>query len=55
VLERSEHIAEWIKLTEIKAQVAPLEKPYDRGRANQGINAAIRELGIDRAEEQRGD
>jgi hypothetical protein len=37
----------------VKAQVAPLDKPHDRGRPNQGINAATRELGIDRTEAQR--
>lgn len=51
--ERSEHIAEWVRLTDErgKAQVAPLTKPHDRGRPNQGINAAVRDLGIDRTEE----
>ena len=57
VAERSEHIAEWIRLTEereqAKAQLAPLERPYDRGRPNQGINAASRELGIERTEARR--
>jgi hypothetical protein len=46
-VERSEHIAESIELYEgKKAQVAPLDKPHDRGRPNQGINAAVRGLGI---------
>ncbi len=40
-------------MTEVKAQLAPLDKPHDRGRANQGINAAVRDLGIDRTEAQR--
>lgn len=57
VTERAEHIAEWVRLAEereqIKAQVAPLDRPHDRGRPNQGINAASRELGIDRTEAQR--
>lgn len=55
VQERADHIAEWVKLTDekVKAQVAPLTKPHDRGRPNQGINAAVRELGIDRTEAQR--
>src|SRR5262249_52007282 len=56
-LEEKEHIAEWIRLSEererIKAQVAPMKKPHDRGRPNQGINAASRELGIERTEAQR--
>jgi ParB family chromosome partitioning protein len=55
VQERAEHIAEWVRLTDekVKAQVAPLDRPHDRGHANQGINAAVRELGIDRTEAQR--
>jgi hypothetical protein len=55
VQERSEHITEWVALTDekVKAQVAPLDRPHDRGRANQGINAAVRDLGIDRTEAQR--
>lgn len=55
VQERSEHIAEWVRLTGegLKAQVAPLECTHDRGRENKGINAAVRDLGIDRTEAQR--
>ena len=57
VTERASHIAEWIRLTEererVKAQVAPLDRPHDRGRPNQGINTASRELGIERTEAQR--
>ena len=54
VQERADHIAEWVKLTDetVKAQVAPLE-PHKRGRPDQGINSAVRELGIDRTEAQR--
>jgi ParB family chromosome partitioning protein len=59
-LERSEHIEQWIKLSDEKnraAQVAPLEKsigyrsppPQKAG----GINAAVRDLGIERTEAQR--
>lgn len=64
VLERSEHIAEWIDLTEkqiehqnsVSAQIAP--KLSGRGRANEGrpeggLNAAARELGVERTEAQR--
>lgn len=50
VTERSEHIAEWVRLTEERnklAQVAPV--PGNTG----GINAATRELGIDCTEAQR--
>jgi ParB-like chromosome segregation protein Spo0J len=60
VTERSEHIAEWIKLTEerdrVSAQVEP--KLSVRGRAGEGrpeagVRAAARELGVDRNEAQR--
>jgi hypothetical protein len=37
----------------VKARLAPLDKPHDRGRPNLGINSAVRELGIDRTEAQR--
>jgi ParB-like chromosome segregation protein Spo0J len=52
VLERAEHLAEWIRLTEaeVSAQVAP--KPQG-GRPESGIRAAARELGIERTEAQR--
>jgi hypothetical protein len=56
VTERSEHIAEWVKLTEDKqAQLAPVsERGRVEGRGNKGgINAAVRDLGIDRTEAQR--
>ena len=48
-------IAEWVRLTgekEVKAQVAPSDKPHTGGRASQGINAAVCDLGIDRTEVQ---
>ena len=52
-LERSNEIAEWVKLCdEIRkpAQVAPVSG----GRGNEsGVNAASRDLGIDRTEAQR--
>ena len=48
--QRADHIAEWVRLTEEKeksAQLAPVSKG---GRGNEGgINAAVRELGIDSA------
>jgi ParB-like chromosome segregation protein Spo0J len=50
VIERSEHIAEWIRLTEVSAQVAP--NPQG-GRPQGGVRAAARELGIDRDEARR--
>jgi len=56
-LERSEHIAEWVRLSDIQtAQVAPNESKRSDGRGHRpegGINAAARELGIDRTEAQR--
>lgn len=49
VLERDQHIAKWIELSELKpAHVAP------EGRAKAGsINQATRELGIERTDAQR--
>lgn len=53
VLERAEHVAEWVRITaeKAKAQVAP--SGHTGGRADQGINAAVRELGVERTEAQR--
>lgn len=45
--ERADQIAEWVRLTKVKAQDAPLRA---RGHEDQGIDAAVRELGIDRTE-----
>jgi hypothetical protein len=56
VQERADHIAEWVKRTEDKlAQVAPVsERGRVEGRGNKGgINAAVRDLGIERTEAQR--
>jgi len=52
-LERSEHIAEWVRLTgeKVKAQIAPSGHP--RGEADKGINTAVRDLGLDRTDAQR--
>jgi ParB-like chromosome segregation protein Spo0J len=51
-LERAEHIAEWLRLTEkeVSAQVAP---KLLGGRPESGVRAAARELGIERTEAQR--
>ncbi|WP_287799265.1 hypothetical protein [Acidiphilium sp.] len=51
-LQRSGHNAEWARLTgdSHAAQLAPHRKA---GQQPGGINAATRELGIDRTEEQR--
>lgn len=55
--ERAEHIAEWIRLMEQEkpAQLAPVStRGRTEGRGNVGgINAATRELGINRTEAQR--
>jgi hypothetical protein len=56
VQERAEHIAEWVRLTgEKQAQAAPVpDRGRVEGRGNKGgINAAVRDLGIDRTEAQR--
>jgi ParB-like chromosome segregation protein Spo0J len=58
VQERAEHIAEWVRLTAEKssAQVAPVKSRRADGRGGpvgEGINAAVRDLGIDRTEAQR--
>lgn len=61
-LERSEHVSEWVRLADKKAskgqsaQVAPVEsKRSDKKghRKESGINAAARELNIERTEAQR--
>lgn len=50
-LERSEHIAEWVRLAErISAQVAP---KLEVGRPESGVSKAARDLGIERTEAQR--
>lgn len=54
VQERSEHIAEWVRLTaEGKFHAAQVEPHRKAGQQPGGINAATRELGIDRNEAQR--
>jgi len=59
VLERSEHIAEWVRLTENdefsdnNVQKLSVRGRVGEGRPEGGINAAVRELGIDRTEAQR--
>ena len=57
-LKRSEHIAEWVRLTAEKslAQDAPVKSRRSDGRGGSvgaGINAATRELGLERTEAQR--
>ena len=59
VSERAENIAEWIRITgekAVSAQLAPKLSARGRsgeGRPESGINAAVRDLGIDRTEAQR--
>ncbi len=58
VAERAEHIAEWVRLTGDRltgqpAQLAPPVKPRGHAQQSSGINAAVRELGINRTEAQR--
>lgn len=54
VLERAEHIAEWLRLTDEQNKGATCaDIPRGRGQPQGGINAATRELGIDRTEAQR--
>jgi hypothetical protein len=53
--ERADNIARWLKLTGQPAQAAPIESKRADGRGHRqesGINAAIRDLGIGRAEAQ---
>ncbi len=59
VQERADHIAEWVRLTGEKAVGASCATSLKDGRKAgpqhrpSGINAAVRELGIDRTEAQR--
>jgi hypothetical protein len=59
VQERAEHIAEWVRLTGEKAGGATCAGSLPDGRKKgpqhqpSGINAAVRDLGIDRTEAQR--
>lgn len=56
VQERADHIAEWIRLTEARAAGATCADSLADGRKAgpqhqpRGINAAVRDLGIDRTE-----
>lgn len=57
-IQRDEHVAEWIRLTEesqiISAQsVRKMETPRKRGRPTGGVEAAARELGINRQDARR--
>lgn len=59
-LERSEHVAEWVRLTQqaqeasLVAQPEPLKKTPGKGRGSTGgIRAASRELGIEKEDARR--
>ena len=53
VLERSEHVAEWVRLVNEKpAQLGPVSAKGGRGHEG-GINSASRELGLTRQSAQR--
>lgn len=46
-LERSEHVAKWIELTESKQRIlSQLDSKIKRGRPEGGVRAAARELGL---------
>lgn len=55
-LEHAEHVAAWIRLTGLQsAQLGPIESKRADSRGHRlagGINAAVRELHIDRTEAQ---
>lgn len=52
-LERAEHIAKWIELSEARAKVAH-DAPVSGGRGNEGgLRAAAREIGVERTQAQR--
>lgn len=54
VQERADHIAEWVRLTDEKNKGAICaDIPRGRGQPQGGVNAAVRELGIERTEAQR--
>ena len=54
VLERSEHVAEWVRITDEKASGATCATKPGHGQGSVGgIRAATRELGIDRTAAQR--
>lgn len=49
-LERSEQVAEWVRLTDEKRKGAQLAPPGGRQANDVGIKAASRELGIERTD-----
>lgn len=57
VLQRDEHVAEWIRLTELQSpQVEPIESKREDGRGHRkqaGVRKASRELGIEKEDARR--
>lgn len=58
VLQRDEHVAEWIRLTEECSRISPqvaekINQPKGRGRPKGGVEAVVRELGIDSDDARR--
>jgi len=54
VQERADNVARWVKLTGDKNKGATCaDIPKGRGQPQGGVNAAVRDLGIDRTEAQR--
>jgi ParB family chromosome partitioning protein len=52
-LERDDHLARWIELTDVKDKLAQLA-PVSGGRGNEGgLRAVTRELGVERTDVQR--
>lgn len=57
-LERSEHVAEWVRLTEESSRISAqpeqkTEAPKKRGRPSVGVSSAARELGIEKEDARR--
>jgi len=52
-LERAEHVAEWIRLAEVEADASQVETHHKAGQQPGGVNAAARELGVEKSEAHR--
>ena len=52
-LERAEHVAEWVRLAEHNISATCADIPKRRGRPQSGVNAAVRDLGVERTAAQR--
>jgi hypothetical protein len=53
VLERSEHIAEWVRLTDLISLQSATKIPEGRGRPESGLSKASRELGLEKTDIHR--